>query len=158
MTLSAKRWPAERFADLIRRLLGSAVNPHIVLLGGIADRELAHRIVELAGAPRGLINLAGHLTFDRLGVFLERASLFIGHDTGAMHLAVAVGTPSVALFGPSDPRRYGPYGPGHHVVWHPPECAPCLCRGHWNRGCQAFRCIEAISVDDVWEAVQDVLL
>ena len=156
MTLSAKRWPAGRYAALIHRLIAEK-GMRIFVAGGPDDRTLAEEVCR--GAPeRGqAVNIAGELNFDELGALLEQASLFVGNDTGAMHLAIAVGTPTVAIFGPSDPRQYGPYGISHRAVWKPPACAPCLERGRWNRACRDFACIEAISVNDVWHAVLDVL-
>lgn len=155
MVLSAKRWPAPRFAEIARRLVQER-RASIIIVGGPGDRELAEEVRRLAGEADHVRNLAGELSFDELGALLEHAVLFIGNDTGAMHLAAAVGTPTVAVFGPSDPRRYGPYGAGHRAIWNPPECAPCFDRGHWNTACQRFRCIEGVSVEDVWQAVAQV--
>jgi len=156
MTLSAKRWPAERYAALIRRLIDEK-SIRVAVVGGPDDHSLAGEICQMVGDDERATNLAGELNFDELGALLEHARLFVGNDTGAMHLAVALGTPTVAIFGPSDPRQYGPYGPSHRAVWHPPACAPCLIRGKWNQSCHDFRCIEAASVDDVWQAILDVL-
>ena len=156
MSLSAKRWPAERFAALIRRLLDEK-GMRVFLVGGADDQPLVESIREGAGDEPRVINLAGALSFDELGALLQQASLFVGNDTGAMHLAVAVGAPTVAIFGPSDPRQYGPYGSRHRAIWNPPACAPCLVRGRWNTSCQAFRCIEGVTVDALWREVSDVL-
>ncbi len=155
MALSAKRWPAPRFAEIARRLVQER-GASVFIVGSPGDRELAEEVRRLAGETEHVHNLAGELSFDELGALLEHAALFLGNDTGAMHLAAAVGTPTVAVFGPSDPRRYGPYGAGHRAVWNPPDCAPCFDRGRWNTACQRFRCIEAVSVEDVWQAVARV--
>ena len=156
MTLSAKRWPIGRYAVLVRRLCGEK-GMRVFVAGGPNDRELAEEICRSVPERDQVVNVAGELSLDELGALLERANLFVGNDTGAMHLAVAAGTPTVAIFGPSDPRQYGPYGSSHRVVWKPPACAPCLERGRWNQACRDFKCIEIISVDDVWSAVLDVL-
>lgn len=156
MTLSAKRWPAGRYAALARRLVRER-GVRVALVGGAEDRPLAEEVRRLAEVEDEAVrNLAGELSFDELGALLERARLFVGNDTGAMHLAVAVGTPTVAVFGPSDPRRYGPYGPAHRAVWRPPACAPCFDRGRWNETCARFTCIEAVGLQDVWEAIGEV--
>lgn len=155
MALSAKRWPAPRYAEIARRLAQKR-QASVIIVGGPGDRELAEEVRHLAGELEHVHNMAGELSFDELGALLERAAVFVGNDTGAMHLAAAVGTPTVAVFGPSDPRRYGPYGAGHRAVWKPPECAPCFDRGRWNESCQRFRCIEAVSVEDVWQAISQV--
>ena len=102
-------------------------------------------------------DLTGQLTFGQFGALLERCDLFIGHDTGAMHLAVAVGAPVVAIFGPSDPRMYGPYGENSVALWHDVGCNPCLLRGRWDTTCRRFRCIEAVTVEEVWQAAAALL-
>ncbi|MGQ9517416.1 MAG: lipopolysaccharide heptosyltransferase II [Anaerolineae bacterium] len=155
MVLSAKRWPAERFAEIVRRLVRER-SAAVMIVGGPGDRESAEKVQSLAGEPAHVHNLAGKLSFDELGALLERSAVFVGNDTGAMHLATAVGTPTVAIFGPSDPRRYGPYGAGPRAVWNPPGCAPCFDRGRWNETCRRFQCIEAVGVEDVWQAVSQV--
>lgn len=156
MTLSAKRWPAERFALLIRHLVQEKTM-RVFLAGGADDRPLAELVRASAAVGESAVNLAGDLNLDELGALLTRSLLFVGNDTGAMHLAVAVGVPTVAIFGPSDPRQYGPYGPAHRAVWNPPACAPCLVRGRWNGACADYRCINAIQVEEVWQAILDVL-
>jgi lipopolysaccharide heptosyltransferase II len=156
MRLSAKRWPAERFVTLIRRILDETAL-RVILVGGAEDQPLAESIREGVSGGSRVISLAGALSFDQLGALLQRASLFVGNDTGAMHLAVAVGTPTVGIFGPSDPRQYGPYGSPHRAVWNPPACAPCLARGRWNAACRDFRCIEGVSVDEVWREISSIL-
>ncbi len=149
MTLSAKRWPPQRFAALADRLIEER-GAQVVLVGGPDDKAIAATIKE--GMKREPWDLTGQLTFGQLGALLERCDLFIGHDTGAMHLAVAVGAPVVAIFGPSDPRMYGPYGGKGVALWHDVGCNPCLLRGRWDTACRRFRCIEAVAAEEVWQA------
>ena len=149
MVLSAKRWPPQRFAALADRLMEEGV-AQVCLVGGPDDGPITAAIKEnMRHEPR---DLTGQLTFGQLGALLERCDLFVGHDTGAMHLAVAVGVPVVAIFGPSDPRMYGPYGENSVVLWHDVGCNPCLLHGRWDATCSLFRCIEAIAVEEVWQA------
>ena len=149
MTLSAKRWPPRRFAALADRLIEER-GAQVFLVGGPDDGPIAASIKEAMRQKPW--DLTGQLTLGQLGALLERCDLFIGHDTGAMHLAVAVGAPVVAIFGPSDPRMYGPYGENSVVLWHDVGCNPCLLRGRWNAACSHFRCIEAVTVEEVWQA------
>jgi lipopolysaccharide heptosyltransferase II len=103
------RWPAERFAPFVGELaqrLASRGTP-LAVVGGPGDRELAAPL--LAAAPTAH-DLVGRTSLRQLTALLARARLLVTGDTGPMHLAVAVGTPTVALFGPADPRRTGPYG------------------------------------------------
>jgi lipopolysaccharide heptosyltransferase II len=149
MILSAKRWPPQRFAILADRLIEER-EAQVFLVGGPDDGPIAAAIKE--GMGQKSWDLTGQLTFGQLGALVERSKLFIGHDTGAMHLAMAVGAPVVAIFGPSDPRMYGPYGEKSVALWHNVDCNPCLVRGRWDTTCRQFRCIEAVTVEDVWQA------
>jgi ADP-heptose:LPS heptosyltransferase len=99
-------------------------------------------------------SLVGETSLRQLCALSARARLFVGCDSGPMHVAAAQGTPVVALFGPADPRRTGPYGAGHRVVRVPPPCAPCN-----RRTCNQPRhaCMEDISVARVLAAARDVL-
>lgn len=150
MILSAKRWLPQRFAALADRLIEER-GAQVLLVGGPNDRPIGAAIKEAMRQKPW--DLTGQLTLGQLGALLERCDLFVGHDTGAMHLAVAVGIPVVAIFGPSDPRTYGPYSEKSVALWHDVGCNPCLLRGRWNTACRRFRCIEAVTVEEVWQAV-----
>lgn len=109
-----KRWPPERFAAVARRLVspsGPLPGARIALLGGPEDRAIAHDIVSSLDAD-GVVatDIAGKLDLNACAALLERATLFIGNDSGLMHIAAAAGAPTLGLFGPSDERVYGPYG------------------------------------------------
>ena len=88
------------------------------------------------------INFAGKTTLTELAVLYERAAVVISTDTGPMHLAAAMGTPVVALFGPTAPWRTGPYGPGHQIITAELECSPCF-----KRRCEQTDCMYQISKD-----------
>jgi lipopolysaccharide heptosyltransferase II len=155
MSLSAKRWPPQRFAALADRLIEER-GAQVFLVGGPDDGPIAAAIKEAMRQEPW--DLTGQLTFGQLGALLERCDLFIGHDTGAMHLAVAVGIPVVAIFGPSDPHIYGPYTENSVTLWHDVGCNPCLLHGRWNTACRRFRCIEAVTVEEVWQATASLLI
>lgn len=155
MSLSAKRWPPQRFAALADRLI-EEMGAQVLLVGGADDGPIAAAIKE--GMRQKPWDLMGQLTLGQLGALLEQCDLFIGHDTGAMHLAVAVGAPVVAIFGPSDPRMYGPYGENSVTLWHDIGCNPCLLHGHWNTACRHFVCIEAVTLEEVWQAAATFLI
>ncbi len=110
-----KRWPAERFAAVARRLagpMGALAGARIVLLGGPDDRAICEEIVASLDADGiAASDLAGALDLLANAALLERATLFIGNDSGLMHIAAAAGAPTLGLFGPSDERVYGPWGP-----------------------------------------------
>jgi ADP-heptose:LPS heptosyltransferase len=117
------RWAPERFGAVAARIAGELERP-VFLLGAGAERPLAERALAAAagepahgGAP--VSDLVGRTDLRQLSALLARAALFVGCDTGPMHLAAARGTRVVALFGPADPRVTGPYGEGHRVVSAP---------------------------------------
>ena len=126
----ANRWPAERFG-LLARALRAGTDAPLVLTGGPDDRAAADAARAALGAdlPPGVHDLVGATTLSQLVALARRARLLVGADTGPMHVAAAVGTPVVALFGPADPRRTGPWQGGravHRVLRAPPPpCAPC---------------------------------
>ena len=75
-----------------------------------------------------LINLIGKTTVWQLGALIERCNLYLTCDSGPMHIAAAVGTPTIALFGPTNPTRHQPFGEGHHVIEKDVSCRPCYKR------------------------------
>lgn len=112
----ARCWPAERYAQVVRRL--RAAGHRVVLTGGPKERNLVSAVAACAAlGPRDV--LAGGLPFGALSALLAHAALLISGDTGPAHLAVAHGTPSVTLFGPVSPGRWGPPPGPHTALWHP---------------------------------------
>ncbi len=144
-----KQWAPERFAQVAGKLAG-AKGRAVVITWGPGERALAEEVVELTeGAallgpePHGLRELA---------YLLKQSVLFVGCDTGPLHIAAAVGTPVVAIFGPKDPGIYGPAGEGHVVVRKQVECSPCE-----RRACPDRRCMRLITADEVYNACLSVL-
>lgn len=121
---STKRWPAERFAAVARGLTAWDPRIHVAVLGGRDDAGLGATIAGLAGAR--VQDFTGRLTLPELIEWLRLTACLVTNDTGPMHLAVAVGTPVVALFGPTAPERTGPYGRMADVLRGTAPCAPCL--------------------------------
>ncbi|GAB2628607.1 glycosyltransferase family 9 protein [Streptomyces capparidis] len=115
----ARRWPAERFAAVARALHGRG--QRVVLTAGAGEGPLAHRVAELAGLPRGGVLGGGRdLPFGELAALVAAARAVVSGDTGLAHLATALGTPSVVLFGPVAPSLWGPPPAARHrVLWHP---------------------------------------
>jgi ADP-heptose:LPS heptosyltransferase len=112
----ANRWPPERFGRLAAALAEERAEP-VVLLGGPGDRA-AGEVALGEGAP-GVTSLVGQTSLPQLIALLARGRALVSCDTGAMHLGVAQNLPVIALFGPADARRTGPWGPGHRVVREP---------------------------------------
>jgi len=159
MTMVSKRWFPERFAALIERLL--AHGHTVVLVGAPSDIPVNLSVMAALPEPcrpsKDLIDLTAATSFGQLGAVIECCHLFVGNDSGPTHLAVAVGTPTVAIFGPTSPSMYGPGQGLGKVVYKPVACSPCFIKGRCARDCQDFRCLQAITVDDVWLEVEQIL-
>lgn len=145
-----KRWRAERLAELIDRLAADDLPP-AVLLGSPDDRAFADKILALR--QTSVIDLVGHTSLRQLSALLSLADLVVCHDSGPMHIAAALGKPLVAIFGPTNPVRTGPYGQTCRVVALPVPCAPCYKRrcplGHHN-------CMQQLDVEMVLRNVREL--
>jgi len=147
-----RQWPEERYARIADRLIEryAAV---VVLTGGRTERALVDRIAR--GMEEVPISTAGQLSFWSFAALLSLCNLVICGNTGAMHTAAAVGTPTVALHGPTDHVKWGPLGGLHIVLKSKLMCSPCLRFGHDYR-CGENRCMRTISEQEVWRAVQTI--
>lgn len=143
-----KRWPAERFGQLARKLAHDNAATCIITHGPAED-ALA-RTVQDASNQTALV--APALTVGQLIELLRRARLFIAGDTGPLHVAALLRTPMVAIFGPKDPAIYAPYTDTAHVVRKEMDCSPCT-----RRRCDHVSCIMTITVADVLSAAQRML-
>jgi ADP-heptose:LPS heptosyltransferase len=151
--VQAKDWGVENWRELMGRLADHFPGRTLMLLGAPEENaasEFAATAWRLAGGGR-VINLCGRLTPRQSAAALERAQIFIGHDSGPMHLAASVGTPCVALFAARNiPRQWFPFGDQHTVIYHSVECAGCNLETCIE---EKKRCILSISVDEVFDAV-----
>ncbi|MFQ5735702.1 MAG: lipopolysaccharide heptosyltransferase II [Thermodesulfobacteriota bacterium] len=146
---ATKLWSDARFAGLARRL-SERTGYRAVLAGGPDDRAGLEALKQSIG-PQA-VNLAGKTDLPELAEVLRRAPFVVTVDSGPMHLAAAVGTRVVALFGPTAPWRTGPYGKGHVIVRKGLECSPCF-----SKKCADPRCMKDITVDDVLGAMEPLL-
>ena len=98
------------------------------------------------------------VTLGQLPFLIKNCRAFLTNDTGPMHIAAAMNVPTVALFGPNTPFRYGPVGNGHVVIYKKLECSPCII-AHEGKVpyCKDNKCMQAISVDEAWHALESVL-
>ena len=143
---SAKCWPPARFADLASRLQ-SERGAEVILFGTAAESAVSSAIS--AGMKRPPVDLTGKTAITDLPALFSRCHLFIGNDSGAMHVAAAVGLPVVAVFGPTDPNGTSPVTPRHSIVQDRPYCSPCFLR----RCPTDHRCMTAVTADMVEAAV-----
>jgi len=156
MVLEAKRWPVERFSEVAQRLV-EEWNAVVIVVGGESDAAIARRLTIRGGPSFGrIVDMAGQLSLGQLAAVCEVADLYIGNDSGPLHLATAVGMPVVAVFGPSDPRQYGPRGENCRVVSRLAPWGPCF-RDGYAISCADCQCIAKIATDEVWQAVEGQL-
>jgi ADP-heptose:LPS heptosyltransferase len=141
-----KAWPPERFAELADRL-NDRFGSQILVAGSPDEEPLTQSVVRQANSRP--VAIAGRSDVRTLAALLKRSALFVGNDTGAMHIAAAMGTPVVGLFGPSNPREWGPRGGPAEVIYKGLDCRICFhptCqRGEEN-------CMKLITVEEVMAA------
>ncbi len=124
-TWDTKRWSLENFAEVITRVQ-KRFEARILLTGSTAEIPLGEALAQTTQLDT--INLIGKTTLMQLGALIESCDLYLTCDSGPMHIAAAVGTPTIALFGPTSPIRHGPYGESHEIIEKPVECRPCYKR------------------------------
>ena len=152
---SAKCWPPDRFAELANRLHAEG-KVDIILFGTRGEAPVSSAIA--AGMRRPPIDFTGKTAINDLPALLSQCHLFIGNDSGAMHVAAAVGLPVVAVFGPTDPLGTAPVTPSCSIIQEKPYCGPCFLR----RCPTDHRCMTRVSPDMVeaaarhWISVMEV--
>ncbi len=147
-----KRWPAESFAAVADHLQ-EKVGARAVLIGGQAERSVGEEVIRrMQTRP---IDLVGRTTVKELIALLRRLRVLVTNDSGPMHLAAALGVPVVALFGPTDPGRTGPYGAGHTVLRSGIPCSPCFSRT--CRNTKLMECLTTIRPEQVIDATMPLL-
>jgi heptosyltransferase-1 len=145
---ASKLWPAASWALLAEWLADGGFQ--VAMTGSHADEKL---VAEVTGQTRvPIFNLAGRTSLAELAAILRRVRLAVTTDTGVMHLAAALGTPLVALFGPTAPWRTGPFGEGHRVVRLGLPCSPCF-----KRQCPEPRCLNDLTPEVVRLACENIL-
>ncbi len=169
-----KQWPAEKFGQLAGRLVNEC-GAHVVLMGSADEKPLADIVMGKMGqSPLGtvpifpsrprndsanIVDLTGKLSLEELAATIKELKLLICNDGGPLHMAVALGVDTVSIFGPVDERVYGPYplSEKHIVVKNDISCRPCY-KNFRFIGCDYNRrCLEGISVDEVYERVKGLL-
>lgn len=146
-----KNWAVPSFVQVARRLIRER-GANLYLFGGRSDLSLCREIEASLDGP--VHNLAGALSLPETGGWLQTMDLLISNDSGPVHMAAALGVPCVVVFGPTDPRRTGPFGERHQVVFSDVPCRPCF-----SRKCRypSVRCMEGVMPDSVYAAASSVL-
>ena len=149
----AKRWPAERYAELADLLLRH-IGGRILLFGGEADRAVTAEIMGRVTHPGRLIDLAGRTSLIEAMALIGECDVFITNDSGLMHVAAALHTPLAAIFGSTDHIRTGPYADNAVIIRKPLPCSPCK-KTHCPE--KHFRCMKLIDSQEVFEATMRLL-
>jgi heptosyltransferase-1 len=145
----SKRWTPAKFAA-VADALADGEGCTSVVVGASSDTALAAEVAASAKAP--ILDLTGKTTLKQLAALFRRCRLVVSNETGPMYIASAMGTPTVAIFGPTDAERLGPYGSVHAKVVPDLPCRPCR-----RRTCQPLRCMEAIAPEPVVSAARRLL-
>lgn len=160
--LEFRRWPLERFVRFAERVRALGLEPSIILTGTAPERPLIRRFIDQYSGHAADASHSGSL--EKTAALLERCQLLVSNDTGIMHLAAAMGTPTVGLFGPNSPRYWAPIGPRATSVYDTKvACSPCLnlYANRWPLECanpEKSRCMLDIGVDSVLNAARRVII
>ncbi len=147
-TVAAKQWFPERYAALADRFAAEGFS--VVVVGSASERPSVEEVIHHASG--NIVNLAGRTKIAELAAVLERCAIVVTNDTGPLHIAVSVGTPVTAIFGPTDPRVTGPYTSDSVVIWEKLDCFPC----GYSRDCSR-ECMAAVTVDRVFRESMNLI-
>jgi lipopolysaccharide heptosyltransferase I len=149
-----KRWPVEWYGRLVAELHRERPGIRFVIFGDASERSLGE--VVAAAAPRACLDLTGRTTIPEMVEWLRLCEVLVTNDTGPMHVAAALGRPVIALFGPTEPGRTGPYGQIQSVVRRTDlPCVPCM--KDWCAFERPLECLRGISCEQVLARVRQVL-
>lgn len=143
------RWKTKRWLPANFGKLASMLDIKTVIVGSSSDTEIAKGIEFCSGGKA--LSIAGKTDIKELISIIRGARYAITNDSGPMHIAAAFGIPVVAIFGPTNPVRTGPYGRNHIIVKSDIKCAPC-----YKKNCKSVKCMDDVSVEKVYEAVMSI--
>jgi lipopolysaccharide heptosyltransferase II len=153
-TMRWKQWPVERWRSVLDRLVAEAPDARIVLFGSNSEAPMIEKMAEGLG-PRVLL-AAGKTSIKQAASLIEACDVLVCNDSGLMHVAGAVGTPVVAIYGPTDFSRTAPLGAGNSIIRHELPCSPCFTMEGEERvrACPHHDCLMTISPNEVLVAIK----
>lgn len=151
---TTKRWPTDYYIQVVQRLAELVADAHFAVLGGMDDQEAGRSIA--AAAPGRSLDLTGRTSLVEMIEWIRRCDLVISNDTGPMHVAAALGRKVLAIFGPTNPRRTGPYRQIENVLQLDLPCVPCLAT-HCRLEASPLECLRGIRPDVVVERAVGML-
>ena len=147
-------WPAERYTDIANRLTSDG---HFVVLLGGQDAVMAATQIEESLTPDSCLNLAGRTSVAQTAAVLGRSALLVCADTGVLHVAAGLGTPTVSIFGSGLHRKWAPRGERHALIRKNLSCSPCIKGGRLPRCPHQFACMQTIEADEVMASIGNLL-
>ena len=155
--LPLRKWETSRFGELARRILESYPGALVVLTGAPSERSIATALQAGLGSPR-VISVAGETSLRELLTLYTLADVLVTNDSGPGHFATLTPVHAIVLFGPETPRLFGPLAPATTVMWKELACSPCVSVfNHRLSPCRNNVCMQSITVDEVFEAVQSAV-
>ena len=158
-----RMWPMDRFAEVIKYLIKKGFT--VIIIDGKDNRETSDRLLQYVGENRKkVIDFTGKTNWPETVALISLCDLFIGNDSGPMHVAAAEGVKTVGLFGPNLPSLWSPYGPGNKAVYKPIECGSAIVNDkgifpdcQWKGTKKEHNCMEKITVKEVISAIDEAL-
>ena len=148
-----RRWPAERYVELARRILDEFPEALVALTGAPNEAEAAEQIARQVGSPR-CVSMAGRTTLRQLLVLCGLAEILVTNDSGPAHFATLTPVDVVVLFGPETPRLFASTSPRTHALWVGIVCSPCINAFNDRASpCRDNQCMQLLSVDMVFDEV-----
>ncbi len=144
-------WMPERFAEICDRA-SAKYNTKTIIFSGPDESDIANNVAQNMKTKPIIMN--DKVTLRQLGAMIEKCDLMLSNDTGPMHISVAVDTPTIALFGPGNYKKFQPIGERHSMVRKDVPCSPCK---QFTNKCKDNICMKLITVDDVWRVVDQHL-
>jgi ADP-heptose:LPS heptosyltransferase len=155
--LPLRKWETARFGELAARILDAYPGARIVLTGAPSEREAADSLSRTLGSPR-VMSVAGQTDLRELLTLYTLADVLVTNDSGPGHFASLTPVHAIVLFGPETPRLFGPLAKSTTVIWKELACSPCVSVfNHRLSPCRNNVCMQAITVDEVFDAVQSAI-
>lgn len=152
-----RRWPGLKFLELAQKI-SEETEAFVVFIGGPGEKEYVGNLTEEIRGTDTILDLSGKTTIEELAALFKISSLLVSNDSGPLHLAISVGTPTISLFGPESPLTYGPLTEGHAVLYRGLYCSPCLNVYNIKRSsCLENICLTEIQVEEVMVVVRNTL-
>jgi lipopolysaccharide heptosyltransferase II len=152
MAILSKRWPAGNYAELISSLISQKHT--VLLLGGKDDIEISNEVKQHISGT--VFDFTGKTDILQAAALIQRCRLFVGNDSSLLHIAAALGIPTVSIFGPTNPEYFAPRGEKHIVIKSDANCSPCFTYGKPPK-CEDYICMDSVKTEHVLSAVNKLL-